>query len=587
MKSSPSLAPATSTPRATPSPTLSSATGANRLIGGDANDTLTGGSGPISSNSVGDDQITDFSVPSGDEVGIQWGFNYPSPKSAVISRSASPPWDGTAAGHQCEDFDEETADRSTLTPPAIQHSPALLTSATYDASSGVLAVTGANLTANSGADNDIDVSKLTLTGEGGNTYTLTSDDVELTSATAFSVTLNATDQLQLAGLLNKNGTSSGGGTTYNIAAALNWNPGASSSPADSTGNAVTVSNVAAPTLSSATYNDSTGVLALSGSNLPAYPGSSNDIDVSKLTITGGSGSTYTLTSGDVELTSATAASITLNSTDQSNLDSLLNKNGTASTQGTTYNIAAADDWAPGANSSTDIADLTGNAITVSAIKPTISVAINDGGDGRLNASEDGSVAIAGTTSGAEDGQTVAINISSSGGGTPINTTASVNSNVYSVTGLDLSSLNDGTLTITADVSDLAGNAATQATDTTSKDTAAPTISVAINDGGDGRLNASEDGSVAIAGTTSGAEDGQTVSINISSSAGGTPINTTATVNTNVYSLSNLDLSSLNDGTLTITADVDDLSRQCSNASHRYLQQRHSSSNNLCCHQRRR
>ena len=145
-------------------------------------------------------------------------------------------------------------------------------------------------------DNDIDVSKLTITGESSNTYTLTSDDVEVTSATAFSVTLNATDQLQLAGLLNKNGTSSGGGTTYNIAAALNWNPGASSSPADSTGNAIIVSNVAAPTLSSATYNDSTGVLALTGSNLPAYPGSSNDIDVSKLTITGGSGSTYNLTS---------------------------------------------------------------------------------------------------------------------------------------------------------------------------------------------------------------------------------------------------------------------------------------------------
>ncbi|MCB4429355.1 hypothetical protein FZX09_11315, partial [Synechococcus sp. MU1643] len=397
---------------------------------------------------------------------------------------------------------------------SIEISGPILTSATYNPATGALAVTGADLTANSGADNDIDVSKLTITGEGSNTYTLTTGDVELTSATAFFITLNAADQLQLAGLLNKNGTSSGGGTTYNIAAALNWNPGASSSPADSAGNAITVSNVAAPSLSSATYNDSTGVLTLSGSNLPAYPGASNDIDVSKLTITGGSGSTYTLTTGDVELTSATAASITLNSTDQTNLDSLFNQNGTASTQGTTYNIAAADDWAPGADSSTDIADITGNAITVIALKPTISVAINDGGDGRLNASEASSVAISGTTSGAVDGQTVSINISSSGGGTPINTTASVNTNVYSLSNLDLSSLNDGTLSITADVSDLAGNAATQATDTTSKDTAAPTISVAINDGGDGRLNASEASSVAISGTTSGAVDGQTVSINI-------------------------------------------------------------------------
>ncbi len=134
-----------------------------------------------------------------------------------------------------------------------------------------------------------------------------------------------------------------------------------------------------PTLSSATYNASNGALSLSGSNLPAYPGANNDIDVSKLTITGGSGSTYNLTTGDVELTSATAASITLNNTDQTNLDSLLNKNGTASSQGNTYNIAAADDWAPGADASINSEDLTGNGITVSNIPnraPTGSVTIS-------------------------------------------------------------------------------------------------------------------------------------------------------------------------------------------------------------------
>ena len=55
----------------------------------------------------------------------------------------------------------------------------------------------------------------------------------------------------------------------------------------------------------------------------------------------------------------------------------------------------------------------------------------------------------------------------------VNTTATVDSNAYSVTDLDLSSLDDGTLSITADVNDLAGNSATQATDSTTKDTAAP------------------------------------------------------------------------------------------------------------------
>ena len=245
--------------------------------------------------------------------------------------------------------------------------PPTLTSAMYNAETGALTVTGTNLAAYAGAANDIDVSKLTITGEGGNTYTLTSDDVELTSSTEFSIILNAADQLQLAGLLNKNGTSSGGGTTYNIAAAEDWAPGANASTdiADLTGNAITVSNVAAPTLTSATYDASTGALTVTGTNLPAYAGATNDIDISKLTLTGEGGNTYTLTSDDVELSSSTSATVSLNSTDQSQLAWLLNKNGTSSGGGTTYNIAAANRWVPGADANVDSSDLTGNGITVS------------------------------------------------------------------------------------------------------------------------------------------------------------------------------------------------------------------------------
>lgn len=42
---------------------------------------------------------------------------------------------------------------------------------------------------------------------------------------------------------------------------------------------------------------------------------------------------------------------------------LLNKNGTSSTDATTYNLAAAEDWAAGADAMITIADLTSNAIT--------------------------------------------------------------------------------------------------------------------------------------------------------------------------------------------------------------------------------
>ncbi|MDC3010864.1 VCBS domain-containing protein [Synechococcus sp. AH-736-G21] len=278
--------------------------------------------------------------------------------------------------------------------------PSTLTSATYDASTGALTVTGTNLAAYAGAANDIDVSKLTIAGEGGNTYTLTSDDVELTSSTEFSITLNAADQLQLAGLLNKNGTSSGGGTTYNIAAAEDWAPGADASTdiADLTGNAITVSNVAAPTLTGAGYDASTGELTVTGTNLPAYPGATNDIDISKLTLTGEGGNTYTLTSDDVELTSSTEFSITLNSADQTQLAGLLNKNGGSSGGGTTYNIAAAEDWAPGADASTDIADLTGNAIAVMNVAaPTLTSAAYDASTGALTITGTNLPAYAGAT----------------------------------------------------------------------------------------------------------------------------------------------------------------------------------------------
>lgn len=63
-----------------------------------------------------------------------------------------------------------------------------ITSATYDASTGVLVVTATNLQSQAGALNDISVSRLTLTGEGGTTYTLTSSDVEITSAWRCCVT---------------------------------------------------------------------------------------------------------------------------------------------------------------------------------------------------------------------------------------------------------------------------------------------------------------------------------------------------------------------------------------------------------------
>ena len=118
--------------------------------------------------------------------------------------------------------------------------------------------------------------------------------------------------------------------------------------------------------------------------------------------------------------------------------------------------------------------LAANAdLVIDGTAPTISVALNDGGDGYINAEKDASVVISGTTSGVEDGQTVSIVVSD--GSNTVKTSASVVSNSYSVSSIDLSTLNEGTLTITADVSNFAGNAAVQASNTTTKDISFPTV----------------------------------------------------------------------------------------------------------------
>ncbi|WP_295623446.1 DUF4214 domain-containing protein [uncultured Nitrosomonas sp.] len=261
-----------------------------------------------------------------------------------------------------------------------------MTSATYDYSSNVLTVTGTGFLSKSGASNDIDISKLTITGEGGATYTLTTaTDVEITSGTAFSVTLGGTDLINVEALLNKNGTSAVSSTTYNLAGAEDWAVGADAAVAvaDLTGNAITVSNYAAPAITSATFDGSTNVLTVTGTNLVSNSGAVNDVDVSLLTITGEGGS-YTLTSSDVEITSAASFSVTLNASDQIVAHGLLNKNGTASSDATTYNIAAAEDWMAGTATSVNIADLTGNGITVSNVPtPTITSATYDSSTGIL------------------------------------------------------------------------------------------------------------------------------------------------------------------------------------------------------------
>ena len=189
-----------------------------------------------------------------------------------------------------------------------------------------------------------------------------------------------------------------------------------------------------------------------------------------------------------------------------------------------------------------------NSVTYDTTVPSITIrviAIDD----IINATEDNNdVTINGTTSGAEDGQTVTVGLNGK------TYTDNVNTNTWSVTvpAADAQAL-AASETVTADVSDVAGNAATHATRNITHDVTAPTIAISTI-AGDDIINATEDNSnVIVNGTTSGAEDGQSVTVGLN----GKTYN--GTVNSNAWSVivSATEAQAL-DATETVTADVSDL-----------------------------
>src|SRR5690606_36609686 len=106
----------------------------------------------------------------------------------------------------------------------------------------------------------------------------------------------------------------------------------------------------------------------------------------------------------------------------------------------------------------------------------------------------------------------------------VTVTALINPDGSYSTTADLSSLSDGPLSVTASVTDAAGNAAT-ATDTAGLDTSAG-IMVSLPD-----VNAANVAATPIGGTTTGIEPGQTVTLVVSDADPTTPdVTVTAVIN---------------------------------------------------------
>src|SRR3569833_448681 len=95
---------------------------------------------------------------------------------------------------------------------------------------------------------------------------MNTSNVDITSGTSFKLMLSATDKAALNQILHKNGSRPTGGTTYNLAAAEDLIAGADAAVviADTTGNVISVSNVSVPAITSATYDEATGALVVTG-----------------------------------------------------------------------------------------------------------------------------------------------------------------------------------------------------------------------------------------------------------------------------------------------------------------------------------
>ncbi|MGR4998890.1 Ig-like domain-containing protein [Vibrio celticus] len=206
-----------------------------------------------------------------------------------------------------------------------------------------------------------------------------------------------------------------------------------------------------------------------------------------------------------------------------------------------------------------VTDVAGNTATSSdtIVKDTladISVNFDGFGDEYYNSAEVSNGVLVGTVTNVEDGQTVSITITDVDGKSE-NYTATVTGGEWTLVGQDYSAFAEGTLTVEATVTDIAGNTATSS-DTIVKDTLAD-ISVDFDGFGDEYYNSAEIINGAVVGTVDDVEDGQTITITITDSLNVSQVYTTTVAGGN-WTLTGQDYSGFAEGILTVEASVTDV-----------------------------
>ena len=205
-------------------------------------------------------------------------------------------------------------------------------------------------------------------------------------------------------------------------------------------------------------------------------------------------------------------------------------------------------------SATDVAGNQASASVVHEkdINARIFVWVADN-DHVINAAEQSSVTVRGVVLNVENGQPITVTLSDGMGKSLILTTV-VNGNLWSIPDLDLTGFADGTLYVTADVSDVAGNP-THAENSIPVDLYAG-VQIDINAGSDDVINALESKTTDIFGNVSDIEDGRTVTITVTDKNGAS-LTFSAVVSGGAYLVDDADISALADGELTFTATVTD------------------------------
>ena len=360
-------------------------TGANLDNHGSANGialpnlTLSGGSGTYTfsatNDSVSNLSATGFSLAlsAADKASV----------NSFITDNGTAPTSGAAYNLVATaNWDSDSGAKITTQPVTVSGLQTVLTSVTYNAGTGVLTLSGHNLTTSAG---DYVATDLTLTGDGNTRYTLSSGSVvtgtPASNGSGVSLQLSATDQLAINGLLNKAGTlANDGTTTYNLSATTGWDTGAGAV----TTQAVTVSNVTPPTISKVAYNASTGVFSVTGANLENH-GSASGIKLPSFTLSGGSSSyTFSAVNDTVSNLTATGFSIKLSAADKTSVNSFVNNNGTGPLVGNAYNLSVGVNW-----DSDNGAKITTQGVTVSGVStatPTLNLTTYNASTGILTLS---------------------------------------------------------------------------------------------------------------------------------------------------------------------------------------------------------